>query len=122
MSKVRSRFRLPLAAATGKKEARRMSRRILLIPILVLALALFPSLALAQDGITLEVPADIVAEAEGPDGAFVTYTATASDVEDGALTPVCSPASESLFPLGTTTVTCTATDSDENSASANFDV
>ncbi|TLY53325.1 MAG: hypothetical protein E6K53_01330 [Gammaproteobacteria bacterium] len=53
----------------------------------------------------LHLPDPITAEATSPAGAVVTYTATA----DGADTFSCSPASGSTFPLGTTTVNCTAT-------------
>ncbi len=70
----------------------------------------------------LSVPADITAEATGPDGAVVTYSATADDPEDGVITPDCVPASGSVFPLGTTVVTCTAADLAGNTASAAFNV
>ncbi len=53
----------------------------------------------------LTVPSDMTVEATGPGGATVTFTATATN--DGVVT--CTPASGSLFPLGTTTVSCTAT-------------
>jgi hypothetical protein len=56
-------------------------------------------------------------EATGPDGATVAYDATAVDNVDGPLTPSCSPPSGSLFPLGVTTVTCTATDAAGNTGS-----
>ena len=36
--------------------------------------------------------------------AVVKFTATATDVVDGTLTPTCVPASGSLFPIGVTTV------------------
>jgi flagellar hook assembly protein FlgD len=52
----------------------------------------------------------------------VTYTATASDTIDGAITPVCSPASGSTFSNGTTVVLCIATDSHANSVSGSFTV
>ncbi|NOT62820.1 MAG: HYR domain-containing protein [Acidobacteria bacterium] len=52
----------------------------------------------------------------------VTYTATANDNCDGAVLPDCKPASGSTFALGTTTVTCTATDSHGNKSSASFTV
>lgn len=68
------------------------------------------------------VPASVFQQAAGPGGATVTFSATASDNVDGALTPVCSSASGSLFPLGTTTVTCTATDAAGNTGSASFTV
>ena len=53
----------------------------------------------------LHLPGPITVEATSSAGAAVTYTATA----DGADTFSCSPASGSTFPLGTTTVNCTAT-------------
>jgi len=57
---------------------------------------------------------DITVNATSPAGAVVTYTAPA--VTDPNGTPpaaVCTPKSGSTFPIGTTTVTCTATDSDD---------
>ena len=68
------------------------------------------------------VPADMTEEATGPSGAAVTFSASASDLVDGALTPTCSPPSGSTFPLGMTTVSCTATDDAGNTGSASFDV
>lgn len=70
----------------------------------------------------LSLPSDITAEATGPDGAAVTYAASATDNVDGAVTPDCSPASGSTFALGTTTVDCTATDAAGNQASGSFSV
>jgi len=73
---------------------------------------------------TTTVPADLSAvPAVDAAGAVVTYSGeSASDVVDGALTPICAPASGSIFPLGTTTVTCSATDAGGNTGSASFDV
>ena len=48
--------------------------------------------------------------------AQVTFVVEASDTCDGPVTPTCIPPSGSLFPLGTTTVTCTAQDSAGNAA------
>jgi hypothetical protein len=70
----------------------------------------------------LTLPANITEEATGASGAAVSYTATANDKEDGALTPDCSPKSGSTFPVGTTTVNCSATDSGNLSASGSFTV
>ncbi|MBK6316694.1 MAG: HYR domain-containing protein [Blastocatellia bacterium] len=53
----------------------------------------------------------------GTCSAVVTYTATATDNCPGA-TIVCTPASGSTFPVGTTTVTCTASDASPNSPDA----
>ena len=68
------------------------------------------------------VPADLTAEAEGPAGAAVSFNASAFDLADGALTPVCDWPSGSTFPLGTTVVACSATDSEGNTGGASFNV
>ncbi|MEN3310051.1 MAG: hypothetical protein V7603_6253 [Micromonosporaceae bacterium] len=57
---------------------------------------------------------DKTVEATGPAGAVVSYPATAHDNVDGDLTPSCAPPSGGTFPIGATTVTCTATDSSGN--------
>ena len=47
------------------------------------------------------MPDDITEEATGPDGAVATFTATATDIVDGNVTPVtCNPPSGSTFALG----------------------
>ncbi|MEX1008581.1 MAG: HYR domain-containing protein [Acidimicrobiia bacterium] len=69
------------------------------------------------------VPADITKEATGPDGAIVTYPSpTATDVVDATPTVACAPVSGSTFSLGTTVVTCTATDDFANESTATFNV
>ena len=70
----------------------------------------------------LTVPADITAEATGAGGTTVTYTASATDLVDPAPAVLCSPASGSTFALGTTPVTCSATDAFGNSSSGSFNV
>jgi N-acetylneuraminic acid mutarotase len=58
----------------------------------------------------VEAPANITVEATGPSGAIVTFTATATDPVYGNTLPViCTPGSGSIFPLGVTTVICSAT-------------
>ncbi|PVE11558.1 VWA domain-containing protein [Streptomyces scopuliridis] len=49
-----------------------------------------------------------------PDGARVELTVTAVDANDGRLPVRCTPASGSVFPVGRTLVTCSATDSNGN--------
>jgi hypothetical protein len=62
-------------------------------------------------------------QATGPSGATVSYALPAAiDVVDTAPTVSCSLASGSTFSIGTTSVTCTATDRFGNSASATFTV
>ncbi|HEY0160893.1 MAG TPA: HYR domain-containing protein [Thermoanaerobaculia bacterium] len=53
----------------------------------------------------LSMPEEIILEATSPAGAVVTYTVTAS--ENGVVT--CTPPSGSLFPIGLSDVSCTAT-------------
>ncbi|HXA19780.1 MAG TPA: HYR domain-containing protein [Thermoanaerobaculia bacterium] len=71
---------------------------------------------------TLNLPGTITAEATGPSGAAVTYTATATDLVDGSRPVTCDHASGSTFPLGSTTVQCTATDTHNNTAHGSFTV
>jgi hypothetical protein len=67
-------------------------------------------------------PADYSIEATGPDGAVVTFAATAVDDVDGPVPVACIPVSGTAFPLGATTVTCSATDFAGNTGSADFTV
>ena len=62
----------------------------------------------------LTLPANITAEATSPAGAPVGFTATATDIVDPAPVVDCVPASGTVFPLGTTTVNCTASDAEGN--------
>jgi Tol biopolymer transport system component len=68
------------------------------------------------------VPADITADATSPDGAMVTFVASAVDNVDGVVHVTCSHESGSIFTVGTTTVTCSATDAGGNTGSASFNV
>lgn len=70
----------------------------------------------------ITVPDDISKTATNASGAAVTFTATATDIVSGPLTPTCTPASGSTFPIGTTTVTCAVTDAALNSGTESFDV
>jgi hypothetical protein len=57
------------------------------------------------------------------DGTPVEFDVTARDEQDGRVRVTCSPPSGSVFPVGTTTVTCNARDRDGNRAEPlNFDV
>ena len=70
----------------------------------------------------LTLPDDKTVEATSADGAEVTYTATAEDDVDGPVDVSCTPASGSTFPLGETTVECSATDEAGNEATGSFNV
>ena len=72
---------------------------------------------------TLHLPSDLAVDATSPSGAVVSFTATATDLVDVTDRVDCTSASGSTFPIGPTTVTCTATDKHGNtSAPASFDV
>jgi hypothetical protein len=79
------------------------------------ATADFPVIVADTTRPDLTVPADITTT-----NPVVTYTATATDIVDGSITPVCDPPSGSTFPIGTTEVVCTATDSSLNDTTASF--
>jgi hypothetical protein len=65
----------------------------------------------------LAAHADVTVQATGPAGAIAGYTTpVATDLVDGTDPVLCSPASGAQFPLGNTTVTCTAHDVAGNSA------
>jgi hypothetical protein len=70
----------------------------------------------------LSLPGNLVAEATSPDGATVTFAASAMDGIDGPVAVTCSRPSGSTFPLGTTHVNCSASDASGNPASGGFDV
>jgi hypothetical protein len=70
----------------------------------------------------LTVPGGIVVDATSPAGAAVAFAVTATDDQDPHPTVACSPSSGSVFPIGPTSVHCTATDASGNSAAASFTI
>ena len=68
------------------------------------------------------VSRDVIAPTPGSTTAIVTYPAPVVVDNCPGVTVVCVPASGSAFPLGLTTVTCTATDSGGATASCGFTV
>ena len=71
--------------------------------------------------VTISCPSNITVSAAGPSGAVVFYTVTAT----GGCSPptiVANPPSGSTFPVGTTTVTATASDTCGNGATCSFTV
>ena len=67
----------------------------------------------------LTLPAPIVA-ATSVSGAIVTYLASAVDLVDGARPVTCTPASGSAFAIGSTSVSCSASDTRGNTATGSF--
>ena len=64
--------------------------------------------------LVLSQPTSVATDATGPSGAAVSYPPPVVSDDDGpAITPACSPASGSIFAIGTTTVKCTASDPED---------
>jgi hypothetical protein len=55
-------------------------------------------------------------------GAVVYFTSTATDLVDGPVTPHCNYQSGTKFPIGMSTITCTATDSHGNHSSRSLQI
>ena len=70
----------------------------------------------------LSLPAPVLADAMRPEGSVITYAATADDLLSGPVTTSCSPGSGSMFPLGLTTVHCSAVDAAGNRTEGEFPV
>lgn len=64
----------------------------------------------------ITAPSELSAEATGPGGAALTFTATAVDAISGPTTVTADPASGSTFPLGISSVALRATDAAGNTA------
>ena len=69
----------------------------------------------------LSTPASFTVPATMPSGAVVTFPATATD-NSGSVEVECTPSSGSVYGIGTTSTTCTATDPSGNSVSRSFNV
>lgn len=72
----------------------------------------------------LTLPSTITMNAPSPAGAVVSYHVTATDPDNSPdqLTIQCAPSSGSTFPIGTTTVNCTASDPAGNTATSSFQI
>ena len=70
----------------------------------------------------VSVPASGSYEATGPDGAAVSFTTNATDLVDGDLATTCDYDSGETFPLGATTVSCSATDASGNTGHGSFTI
>jgi hypothetical protein len=87
-------------------------------PICGLVASLSPFLINAAP--VLSVPTDLTLEATSAQGRIVAYSATAEDPDDGPVAASCEPASGSVFPLGATTVNCSAQDAAGETSTASF--
>jgi chitodextrinase len=70
----------------------------------------------------LDLPRDLVVESSTCQSEPVTFAASATDDVDGVVPVVCDPPSGSAFSVGTTVVTCRATDAAGNTAEGSFRV
>lgn len=64
----------------------------------------------------LVLPSSFTVNADQPGGTPVTYVATSTDAVDGRAPATCTPTSGSVFAIGSTVVTCTATDTAGNTS------
>ena len=71
---------------------------------------------------SLVVPGAITAEATGPSGALVSFAVSATDDLDPDVAVSCSVPTPSLFPIGSTLVSCTAEDAAGNTSTGAFSV
>ena len=70
----------------------------------------------------LHLPANRTVNATRPTGAVVRFTVTATDTQDPGALVACRPVSGTTFRIGTTTVSCKATDLAGNTAAGSFTV
>lgn len=71
---------------------------------------------------TITCPAPVTASTTAAEGTTVTFAAPAVSAGKEPVTVACTPASGSMFPLGATTVNCTATDALNRTNSCSFTV
>ncbi|BCU79546.1 LamG-like jellyroll fold domain-containing protein [Luteolibacter sp. LG18] len=71
---------------------------------------------------TIATPSNLLIGTAGQTGAVVTFNATATDYEDGPLPVLFTPPSGSVFPIGSTTVVCRASDLSGNYSQTSFTV
>ena len=70
----------------------------------------------------IATPPNVIAEATSAAGAAVTFALPSATDTVGVTSVRCTPSSGSTFPIGTTTVSCVASDAAGNSASSSFSV
>jgi hypothetical protein len=71
---------------------------------------------------TITCPADMTVSQDSAYGAIISFSPPIASDNCPGVTTTCAPASGSVFPLGTTPVTCTAIDVGGNTASCSFNV
>ena len=71
---------------------------------------------------TMILPGPLPEDATSLAGVAITFNVSARDAVDPNPRVTCSPASGATFPIGTTTVTCTASDASGNTTTGSFTV
>jgi HYR domain-containing protein len=71
-------------------------------------------------GPSLNLPRDFTVPTSASNGTNVTFDASAHDLVDGSVSITCSPASGDFFPIGSTGVNCTSSDSRNNTSERGF--
>ena len=94
-----------LTPATLQRGRRRRSAGFALAVLASLVAVALLAAPVSADVPVVTVPSDITAEATSGSGASVGFTVTS----DQGLSPTCDHNSGDVFPLGTTKVTCSAT-------------
>src|SRR3989344_2178396 len=92
-----------------------------LVGVVFLILLLTASAARA-DTLTFSGAEDVSIEATNSSGVVVTFDVTAQDASTTPFYVTCTPPSGSLFPVGTTTVSCEAADDTSATSTTSFDV
>ena len=89
--------------------------------IMLISLLLTPELR-SQTCIEIQCPTNMITECESPGGTPVGYVITATNNCSTNLLVSCMPPPGSVFPMGVTTVLCTAWDDAGNSNECRFTV
>ena len=71
---------------------------------------------------TITVPSNITVDATDSNGSIIHFTVSSYDSVDGSIYPTCDYASGDTFAVGSTTVTCNATDNAGNTGSNSFTI
>jgi hypothetical protein len=97
-------------------------RRLVGLLLIGLVLPATPALATPPPPPVVSAPAAVTAEPDDRTGAKVAFQVSATDWKGRAVPVTCEPPSASLFPLGTSPVSCSAVDRRERSTTVSFPV
>jgi hypothetical protein len=110
--------RPPNVLATKRRTRFRVAFLVAVVGACAASVAAFPAHSLADPPVFTAVPSDKLIEASGPDGANIDFSPPPATDDNGVPDVTCFPRSGDLFPVGVTTVTCSATDFETDEASS----